>query len=84
MYRDAGGASVRRMKKRAFLALAFLAGFAGCGAQLVMGPDGYPAYYIRCHGYQQERCYLKAERTCPYGYQMLQPPGYGQLLIRCN
>ena len=72
------------MQKRAFLALAFLAGLAGCGAQLVMGPDGYPAYYIRCHGHQQERCYLKAERTCPYGYQMLQPPGYVQLLIRCN
>ena len=51
---------------------------------MVMGPDGYPAYYIRCHGHQPERCYVKAERTCPYGYHMLQPPGYGQLLIRCN
>jgi len=70
--------------KRAFFVLAFVAGLAGCGGQLVVGPDGYPAYYIRCNGLRQERCYAKAERTCPYGYQMLQPPGYGQLLIRCH
>ena len=83
MYRDLTSDSVRRMK-RTLLSLAFLACLAGCGAQLVAGPDGYPAYYIRCHGDRQERCYLKAERTCPYGFHMLQPPGYGSLLIRCN
>lgn len=73
--------------KRALFSLAFLVGcslLAGCGAQMVMGPDGYPAYYIRCHGHRPDRCYAKAQRTCPYGYQMLEPPGYGQLLIRCD
>ena len=70
--------------KRAFFSLACLVGLAGCAPQLVMGPDGYPAYYIRCHGHRPDRCYAKAQRTCPYGYQMLQEPGYGQLVIRCN
>ena len=83
MRRNGGGASVRRMKRALFL-LAFLTGVAGCGAQMVMGPDGYPAYYIRCHGHRPDRCYAKAQRTCPYGYHMVEQPGYGQLLIRCN
>ena len=72
------------MKRAFLLPLAFLVGLAGRGAQLVMGPDGYPAYYIRCHGYRQERCYAKRSAPARTGYQMPQPPGYGQLLIRCN
>jgi hypothetical protein len=32
-----------------------------------------------------EGCYMKAERLCPYaGYQLVAPPGYGTLTIRCN
>ena len=62
-----------------------LLGLAGCATgQMVVGPDGYPAIYVRCHGYRMDRCYVKAERLCPYGYQMAGPPGYGTLLIRCN
>jgi len=31
-----------------------------------------------------DRCYVKAERLCPYGYHMVEQPAYGALLIRCN
>jgi hypothetical protein len=32
-----------------------------------------------------DRCYVKAERLCPYrGYQLVEQPAYGALLIRCN
>ena len=47
-------------------------------------PDGYPAIYVRCHGHRMDRCYVKAQRLCPYGYQLVDQPGYGSLLIRCN
>jgi len=72
--------------KRGFFLLAALLGLSGCASGLVVaGPDGYPAIYVRCHGYRMEGCYMKAERLCPYaGYQLVAPPGYGTLMIRCN
>ena len=62
-----------------------LAGLAGCATgHHVMAPDGYPAIYVRCPSGRMDKCQLKAQRTCPYGYQMLEPPAYGRMLIRCN
>jgi hypothetical protein len=57
---------------------------AGCAGQIVPAPDGYPATYIRCNPYRPERCYLKAERLCPYGYYLVTPPRPEGILIRCN
>ena len=60
-------------------------GLAGCATgTMVTAPDGYPAIYVRCHGHRMDRCYVKAERLCPYGYQLVDQPGYGSLVIRCN
>jgi hypothetical protein len=65
--------------------MALLAGLSGCAtADYVAGPDGYPAIYVRCSPSRIEKCHMKAERICPYGYQLVAPPGYGQLLVRCN
>jgi hypothetical protein len=58
---------------------------AACASgRYVMAPDGQPAIYIRCPSGRQDKCALKAERTCPYGYTMLEPPAYGRMMIRCN
>jgi hypothetical protein len=71
--------------KRGLFLLTLLVSLAGCASGQVVGaPDGYPAIYVRCHGDRMDRCYLKAERLCPYGYYMAGPPGYGTLLIRCS
>jgi hypothetical protein len=76
--------------KRRFslLSIAFvLAGWAlaGCATgSMVTAPDGYPAIYVRCHAYRMDRCYVKAQRLCPYGYGLVDQPGYGSLLIRCD
>ena len=71
--------------KRGFLLGALAIGLAGCATGVIaMAPDGYPATYVRCHGERMDRCYVKAERLCPYGYYMVAPPGYGALMIRCN
>ena len=51
---------------------------------MVTAPDGYPAIYVRCHAYRMDRCYVKAQRLCPYGYGLVDQPGYGSLLIRCD
>jgi len=60
-------------------------GAAGCATgQTVIASDGYPAIYVRCHGHRQDRCYVKAQRLCPWGYYLVEPPGYGTLLIRCQ
>jgi hypothetical protein len=71
--------------KRGFLLLCLLFGVAGCATgELVAGPDGYPAIYVRCHPFRMDRCYTKAMRLCPYGYQLADQPGNGALLIRCQ
>ena len=52
--------------KRGLLLLTLLVGLSGCASALVVAaPDGYPALYVRCHGYRMEGCYMKAERLCP-------------------
>jgi hypothetical protein len=71
--------------KRGFFLLASILLLAGCATgNMVTAPDGYPAIYVRCHGHRMDRCYLKAQRLCPYGYTMAEEPAYGALLIRCN
>ncbi len=71
--------------KRGWLLVALALGIAGCASALVVtAPDGYPATYVRCNGERMDRCYVKAERLCPYGYYMVAPPGYGALMFRCN
>jgi hypothetical protein len=70
--------------KRRLLLLMLAFGLAGCATgEMVTAADGYPAIYVRCHGHRQDRCYVKAQRLCPGGYQLVAPPGYGSLLIRC-
>jgi hypothetical protein len=71
--------------KRGLLLLALVFGLAGCATgTMVAGPDGYPAIYVRCHAHRMDKCYIKADRLCPWGYQLAAPPGYGSLMIRCN
>lgn len=71
--------------KRVFSVLAVMVGLAGCATgNMVTAPDGYPAIYVRCHGHRMDRCYVKAQRLCPYGYNLVEEPAYGALLIRCN
>lgn len=71
--------------KRAALFLAWVAGFSACAtSRYVAGPDGYPAIYVRCPSSRQDKCAQKAERACPYGYEMIEPPAYGRMLIRCS
>jgi hypothetical protein len=69
--------------KRGLLLGVLAIGLAGC-AQIVVAPDGYPATYLRCNPYRPERCYIKAERLCPYGYHLVAPARYEGILIRCN
>ena len=72
------------MKRSLFLS-ALLLGLSGCATgTMVAGPDGNPALYVRCHGHRMDRCYVKADRLCPWGYTMAAPPTYGALMIRCN
>jgi hypothetical protein len=62
--------------------LALLAGLAGCAtARYVRGPDGYPSIYIRCPSGRMDKCEIKAQRTCPYGYDVVEPPSYEQLAL---
>jgi hypothetical protein len=62
-----------------------LLGLSACATgMMVEGPDGLPATYVRCHGHRMDKCYVKADRLCPWGYQIVMPPGYGSLMIRCN
>ena len=71
--------------KRGVPLVALLAGLAGCATgHYVRGPDGYPAIHVRCPAGRMDKCEYKAQRTCPYGYQLLEPPAYGRMLIRCN
>ena len=71
--------------KRGLLLVALAFGLAGCATGVIYtAPDGYPATYVRCNGQRMDRCYVKAERLCPYGYYMVAPPAYGALMIRCN
>ena len=69
--------------KRLLLLGALAIGVAGCAGQLIVAPDGYPATYIRCNPSRPERCYLKAERICPYRYYLVEPPRPEGILIRC-
>jgi hypothetical protein len=71
--------------KRGLLLCALAIGLTRCGAhaQMVTGPDGYPALYIRCHGDRMDRCHRKAEQVCPYGYGLVSQT-YGNLIVRCN
>jgi hypothetical protein len=79
------GANFEAVKRAVFSLLALLAGVAGCATgRYVIGPDGQPAIYIRCPSARQDKCAIKAERSCPYGYQVLEPPAYGRMMIRCN
>jgi hypothetical protein len=72
------------MKRALLLGLLAIA-VGGCATGVIaMAPDGYPATYVRCNAQRMDRCYVKAERLCPYGYYMVAPPGYGALMIRCN
>jgi hypothetical protein len=73
------------MKRRLLLGVLVAMGFAGCATgAIVIAADGYPATYIRCNGQRMDRCYVKADRLCPFGYYMVAPPGYGALMIRCH
>jgi hypothetical protein len=61
--------------------VAVVAGFAACAhGQVVMAPDGQPATVVTCNF--QHKCYAKAERLCPWGFQVLDER-LGTLLFRC-
>lgn len=69
--------------KRGLLLIVFAFGMASCvTGHVVMAPDGQPATFVTCHNYQQ-KCYVKAQRICPWGFEVLDAP-YGSLLFRCG
>ena len=73
------------MKRRLLLCMLALGLAGGCATGVIaMAPDGYPATYVRCNGQRMDRCYVKADRLCPFGYYLVEPPGYGALMIRCR
>ena len=64
----------------AFLAVAAVV--TGCvHGHIVNAPDGQPATHVTCH--HQSKCFAKAQRLCPWGYQVLDE-GHGRLLFRCG
>jgi hypothetical protein len=66
---------------KGLLLIAVAAGLAGCvHGQTVIAPDGHPATIVTCH--DQYKCFIKAERLCPWGYQVLDER-LGTLLFRC-
>ncbi len=71
--------------KRGLLLIAFVAGIgAGCAhGHFVVAPDGEPATVVTCRHHSQSKCYAKASRICPWGYQVLDAPP-GSLLFRCG
>lgn len=48
---------------------------AGCAVSVkqVSGPDGRPAYVLKCSGYMRDRqdCLIKAGELCPGGYHLV-------------
>ena len=65
-----------------FVSLAFVVILIGCAhGHVVVAPDGQPATYVTCH--HQSKCFAKAQRLCPWGYQVLDA-GYGSLMFRCG
>jgi hypothetical protein len=58
------------------LTLAALALLAACSsARPMMLPSGRQGYYVRCRG-QEEKCYIRAARLCPAGYDIAQAREY--------
>lgn len=57
-----------------FLSLATF-GLAGCAVthETVSGPDGRPAFVMKCSGYMRDRqdCLKEAGRLCPAGYSVV-------------
>ena len=65
-----------------FFSLAVVVVLAGCThGHILIAPDGQPATHVTCH--HQSKCFAKAQRLCPWGYQVLDE-GYGSLLFRCG
>jgi hypothetical protein len=62
------------------------AGCAGVNPQVVTGPDGKQAYAMQCSGDGRslEACYEKAGYLCPWGYDVVDGPAGGALVIRCK
>ena len=65
----------------------------GCAtSRQIQGPDGNPAYFIKCGSAVIDACYEKAAEVCPGGYDMLDrgsnpnavlmPSGAGFMLMR--
>ena len=49
---------------------------AGCAtSRQVVGPNGTPAYSIRCGAAAVDSCYEKAGEVCPNGYNVLTSQG---------
>jgi hypothetical protein len=61
-------------------------GCAGVNPQVVTGPDGKQAYALQCSGVGRslEACYEKAGYLCPWGYDVVEGPSGGSLVIRCK
>jgi len=77
-------ATVEHVVKRGllFVFLAVAAVVAGCAhGHIVPGPDGQPATYVTCR--HPSQCFAKAQRFCPWGYQVLDE-AYSSLLFRCG
>jgi hypothetical protein len=65
-----------------FLFLAVAAVVTGCvHGHVIVAPDGQPATHVTCH--HQSKCFAKAQRLCPWGYQVLDE-GYRSLVFRCG
>lgn len=60
---------------RLLLSIAAVSGLAACAVshQVVSGPNGKPAYVMKCSGYMRDRqdCLAEAGRLCPAGYTLV-------------
>ena len=49
---------------------------AGCAtSKPIQGPNGKPAYLVKCGGAVIDACYKKAAEVCPDGYTLLEKTG---------
>lgn len=63
------------MQKAAYAVLGAAGLLSGCAVThtTVSGPDGRPAFVLKCSGYMRDRqdCLAEAGRLCPTGYALV-------------
>ena len=55
---------------------------SGCAtSNQIQGPNGKPAFFIKCGSAVLQKCYEKAAEVCPSGYSMLDRDQNGNAII---